>query len=446
MPLIQTPLAQVLNPAAQQQMGPAPGNIFAGLNEGMKMKDVLANSAVARDEIGKTRKAKEDLQKLSNIGNTAAIGLQIIKANPEDAADQLRDFGLANKKQLEAAGLPTTETDALLEALESGGVGAAQEMLSDTFNASQAQGWRLPKPNVDAVKFGFAAKVGEKYYRANTTEGGQTEVTDIEVAPPSKGFTINTGGQKHFEKMRWKHFEKVSESGRALDKMLAQITKIGGIIGNTGGAKLGTAGGFAKGVVNAMSAIAGIAQNMGEGTKEFNARDALDEALEGTQLASAAVGNAKLKALLTNLAFAQARLQNPKGVITDIDFKAAVTTIGGNADDENQLLAVVQLLGNNMVKQYKDDLSAESNTWDFDKNQQDKLSTTQIKGIKEFEDFFNVSGATVDPGKVADTTSFMDDEDLGSMSRADVTEMYKTDNKKFLRLKAKWDKAQKQGK
>lgn len=307
-------------------------------------------------------KRAEDAQRLSNLGQAAATGLNIINQDPQNAQANLENYIAQRKAVLPASGFTNMEdTEALEKALREGGVPAAQQLLSGALNAAQSAGFKLPPPTTPDLEQTFTA-IGpsgkpEIFFRSN-----QGAVPTGLLAPEKTPLVqVGAGGG---EKERTQRFGQLFDESKNVDRALGQFNQVRDIVAEGGLGTVGTSGEVTRGLEKAASAIGGFVRNLGivdVGDEET----VLAGALKGSQLEQAANTNAKVRSLITNLAFAVAQAQNPGGRITDKDFAAAVQTIGANADNPEQLTTVINQFGTNLLNQFETDVEREGAAFGF---------------------------------------------------------------------------------
>lgn len=403
MPVIQTPLAQVLNPIGQNGT-PQPG-LFAGLNAGRQQgidnklnQDRQDVSREQQDNANAELKNKQNLQRLSNIAMSSNIGLNIIESDPDNAQENLKRFLLENKKILKSLDKDTTQTDEAIIALNNGGVAEAQELMQSVLQTAQAQGGRLPKSNIPPPKFQFAG-IGEDGRLTQRIVNSDQSIFDTGIEVPEKKPLVSIGGKIDAKDNR-KRFGELFDRRTNIDKSLRQISNIRKLLGKDGTGLIGKSGKITKGVDGAFAALGGLAKNFGLGTDKFDTRTSLFSALEGTKLGDAAVKNAKLESLITDLAFAKAREQNGNGKITDPDFRIAVRSISAKADSPKQLIGVMEQLGRTSLEQFDKDVEATGSPDAFNFSKGQFKSLRNISSKKEFDQLFPVEeGNPLSTGK-----------------------------------------------
>jgi hypothetical protein len=374
---IVTPLAQVLNPVRGSGQGV---NLAAAAESGTRLQEALATGALNRDVIQNKLTQAQIAQKVSNLGQAALTGLDVIKQDPGNAEKNLRDFIAQRKAVLPQLGLDTTETDELEQALNEGGIGAAQNLLQSTLDAARGSGFKLPKPTTPDFKATFEAidpTTGKNTIFLRAPSG---VVSTGLLAPPKRPLVqVGPGGGA---KERTERFGSLFDESKNLDKTLGQITQLREIVAKGGLGSIGVSGKATKGFQNAASAIGGFAKNFGLGSEEFDENSIVANALKGTPLGEQAIRNAKVSSLITNLAFAVARAQGNKR-ITDRDFEAAVKTLGANADNPEQLIDVINQFGENTLTQFNEDVTREGEAFGFTEKQFKLLRN--FKSIKGFQ-------------------------------------------------------------
>ncbi len=370
MPQVTTPLAQLLSPVRQQSFSPNPPG--SGAQRGTEIGLLI-----------KEARQKENLQRLSNLGQASKTGLDIISADPEKAESKLRDFIAQRKLLLPKVGITDmTDTNELEAALNEGGVPAAQELLTGALSAAQSAGFQLPPPTTPDFEQTFTA-IGasgkpEIFFRSD-----QGAVPTGLLAPEKTPLVqVGAGGG---DKERKAEFKTLFDESKNIDKTLNQFTQVRNIINEGGLGTIGTSGKVTKGIEKAFSAVGGLAKNFGLGSDEFDQGSIVSNALKGTPLGDQANRNAKVTSLITNLGFAVARAQGNQR-ITDKDFEAAIRTIGASADNPEQLAGVLNQFGNNLINQFETDVQRTSGAFGFTKAQNEALALKNIPGVAPFRE------------------------------------------------------------
>lgn len=361
MPQIQTPLAQILRPQTQQSFSPA------ATGQGARI-DLLRQEA----------EQKANLQRLSNLGQAAATGLDVIKSDPENSEQALRTMIDQRRSILPTIGITDmTDTDELEAALNEGGVPAAQELLTGALNAAQSAGFKLPAPTTPSFTGAFQGKdeATGKDVTFLRGKGGEVLNTGIPVVKRAPLVQVGAGGGN---KERTQRFGQLFDESKNVDKALGQFNTVRDIVAEGGLGSIGTSGKVTKGIEKAFSALGGFVRNLGI-VDDFDEGSIVSQGLAGTPLGEQANRNAKISSLITNLAFTVAQAQNPGGRITDKDFQAAVQTIGASADNPEQLNQVINQFGDNLLSQFETDVEREGAAFGFSKAQFKSLANIPSK-------------------------------------------------------------------
>lgn len=201
MPQITTPLVQVLNPGVQQaQRGT--GFLAPAAQAGQTRLSTIQNREVQREQQDVANKQalnKEIVQKAVNIKGTADT-LNQISQQGGDIEDNMRSFLLTKKQTLPDLGFKTEETDAALEALDSGGVEAVLKLANEASSSIEPflKDTRL-KANDFSKGTSFRIKKGGKEFIATPTFNKRTGKGDLDLQPLSGQFVSTlgeTGGEQ----------------------------------------------------------------------------------------------------------------------------------------------------------------------------------------------------------------------------------------------------------
>lgn len=134
MPQIQTPLTQVLNPV--RSTGTPTGGIFDAFSRGQQSKQTRLDSIARRDINERQQQQKELQQKVVNLRGTATTVNDLI-AQGGDVGGNIRSFLETKIRTNAQLGFDSDDSQAALQALESGGVEEVQKLAGETLQATQ---------------------------------------------------------------------------------------------------------------------------------------------------------------------------------------------------------------------------------------------------------------------------------------------------------------------